>query len=245
MIALITPTGGRPKQIELCAKWMRNQTYNKPVLWVIVDDCDPITTDFLTSDYMGANWLVARIYPDQKWQKGMNTQSRNLMLGIELAEKWKPEHIYIIEDDDYYSPKYLRLMEARFRNVNANEEYDLIGEMNSVYYNPMRQTFKRMINRQHSSLFQTGFSKNLIPQFKRILEQNMKFIDISLWKGLKVENKRLYRESNTAIGIKGLPGRGGIGIGHVDRALKLPDRQLTFFKSILGKDYKEYESLII
>jgi len=47
MIALITPTGARPKQIRLCAEWMKRQTYNGSVLWIVVDDAIPITVDLI------------------------------------------------------------------------------------------------------------------------------------------------------------------------------------------------------
>lgn len=43
MIVLITPTGARKNQFELCMRWMLRQTYQGNVVWIIVDDPVPVT----------------------------------------------------------------------------------------------------------------------------------------------------------------------------------------------------------
>lgn len=82
---------------------MKEQTYTGTVIWMIVDDGDPVTTDFITDDFR-EGWTIQKIYPKPVWQKGQNTQGRNLAAGIREIKKLDPELIFIVEDDDYYSP---------------------------------------------------------------------------------------------------------------------------------------------
>ena len=37
-VTLITPTGDRPQCFRLCEHWMRRQTYDGTVQWIVVDD---------------------------------------------------------------------------------------------------------------------------------------------------------------------------------------------------------------
>jgi hypothetical protein len=93
MIALITPTGGRKAQIHMLSMFMQNQDYNKQVLWVIVDDCTPETTQFIDDKGFKPKWMVIRLYPELHWERGQNTQARNLLAGIAEAEKYDIEKI--------------------------------------------------------------------------------------------------------------------------------------------------------
>jgi hypothetical protein len=110
MIALITPTGGRPDQIDLCDIYMHRQNYTGKVVWVIVDDCEPRTTDAIGVG-MPPNWTVIKCYPNPIWRPGTNTQGRNISVGINtILTNYKKEEIrgfFIIEDDDYYKSFYL------------------------------------------------------------------------------------------------------------------------------------------
>lgn len=230
MIVLITPTGGRERQIQLCAKWMKAQTCTEEVLWIIVDDCFPRTTDFIPFNFR-ENWTVVKIYPKPIWEIGQNTQSRNLHKGMEVVpDKIEVSSIFIIEDDDYYKPKYLEIM------TSLLEDYDLCGEANTFYFNTKINAGHRCRNKEHSSLFQTAFKPTIIPEFKRILAKNKKFIDIELFK-LKVR-KNLFTGLDLAVGIKGLPGRDGIGVGHRLKIYSMPD--LTKIEELIGKDALEY-----
>lgn len=135
MIALLTPTGGRPTQIRLLAKWMQRQTYTGQVLWILVDDCNPTTViDNMPSSFP-PNWTIIKVFPRPVYQ-GINTQGRNLRAAITELKKWdKITSVFIIEDDDYYSPNYLRMMVAYLN------DYDLVGEANSLYYDVTNKTY--------------------------------------------------------------------------------------------------------
>lgn len=235
MIALITPTGARAKQIQLCAKWMSKQTYTGKVLWVVVDDCKPTTTDFIKENFH-SRWKIVKVYPKPSWEKGQNTQARNLLAGIEVVKRYEPEYTFIIEDDDYYKPCYLEEMMKR-----CVPPYDLIGECYTVYYNVLTRTWKRHQNREHASLFQAAFSQEGLKALEKTCENAPRFIDIEVFREYPEKNKiKLFSGIDLAIGIKGLPGRPGIGIGHTQMlSLKKEDRMVTL-KEWIGNDYMFY-----
>lgn len=241
MIALITPTGARPKQIQLAAEWMRKQTYKGEVLWVLVDDAVPITTDFIPVDFR-ENWQIIRCYPRPKWEHGQNTQKRNLLVAVNVIEKYDNiEYIFIIEDDDYYTPDYIDTMISKLKGHVA------AGQINTVYFNIGSGTMKIFPNKAHSSLFQTAIHFSQLPMLKRILTNDAgKFIDIRLWKELQNSKINLFNGDNLSIGIKGLPGRAGIGIGH-----RMKGREMSFelkkqtLKKLIGDGVFHYLELLV
>jgi len=237
MIALITPTGGRPEQIQLCAGFMVRQDYKGEVLWVIIDDGIQKTTDCITNDFR-EGWKIIKIFPEEKWKPGGNTQARNLLLGIEEVENYEVELIFIVEDDDYYSPQYLRKM------IEGAGGYDLIGEQNTVYYNPVMRRYRYNRNDRHASLFQVAFRPTVISLFKTVCKVKQRFVDIILFKMASMYMIKLY-DSNQhfAIGIKGLGGRPGIGQGHRLGMRMEADLSMTELKKLIGEDYVFYKDM--
>lgn len=233
MIVLITPTGGRPDQIRLCAEFMNDQDYQGDVLWIVVDDCLPRTTDFLMDDF-GRDWEIAFVYPDPPWKQGDNTQGRNIGEAIKLirhvVEDNDVEGIFIIEDDDYYSPGYLTSM---LRHLKG---YDLAGETHTIYYTVKYRGWFMNQNAQHSSLFQIAFTPKVIDDLESVL--HYKYIDIYFCQS--VQNKNLFRDGNLAVGIKGLPGRGGIGNGHGNLTSYEKDYDLKQLIKFIGKHAASY-----
>lgn len=249
MIALITPTGARADQIKLCARWMKNQSYDGEVLWVIVDDAVPKTTDFITADFR-ENWKIAKVYPSPAWSFGQNTQARNIRDGINYILSnyrivgWNGhpaniEAIFIIEDDDYYSPLYLQVMMAHFDNYTA------IGERDTIYYNVTTRSYMVNNNRQHVSLFQLAIKPKVLNLFMQCL--NHKFIDYNFFNHMKAQGYwqrneiLIFRDIDLGIGIKGMPGRGGIGAGHKMSNRANKDTALKYLYSKIGDDAKQYE----
>lgn len=231
MIALITPTGGRPKQFELCMKWMRNQTYKGRVFWIVIDDCVPVTTDDLKEDFKD-DWIIIKKYPTPTWENGMNTQSRNLQVAVDIIKAFPRswfKAIFIIEDDDYYKPTYIETM------LNHLDTYDVIGQGYTIYYNVVQKIFKQHINMRHSSLFQTCFTINSLPIFEKCFGK--KFIDIEFFN--RSINKYIFDGEPLSIGIKGLPGREGIGMGH-RMNIQSNDVDNSKLKDLIGEDYKYY-----
>jgi len=233
MIFLITPTGARKDQFALCAKWMQRQTYSEEVTWVIVDDAYPFTIDNVGEGFKD-NWTIVRIHQTPLWA-GQNTQARNIKAGIDfIKENYKKEQvsaIFIIEDDDFYKPHYLQRM------MDLKGTADLWGETNTIYYNVACRRFADNNNKHHVSLFQTAFTYDVIPVLE-ICYSN-KFIDAALW--ANVQNKFLFHDGTLAIGMKGMPGRGGIGAGHSKAMSFIADLNLGSLNLMIGEDYKEYE----
>jgi hypothetical protein len=231
MIVLITPTGARPRQVELCAKWMQRQTYKGAVRWVIVDDAIPQTTHKLA---YRPDWQVDFIYPRPPWQQGQNTQGRNIKAGIDYIKQnidlQVVKAIFIIEDDDYYKPIYLEEMVKRLGG------YDIIGETHTMYYNVTERAWVLNLNERWSSLFQTAFTPALIPLLE--MSYGEKFIDLQLFK--LARNKLLFRAGDLSIGIKGQAGRGGIGCGHRRINGMTDDKNGAMLYELIGYDAAEY-----
>lgn len=227
MIVLITPTGARQDQFKLCARFMKRQTYSGDVIWIIIDDAHPKTTDNVQEDFR-EKWTVLKLYPTPRWT-GQNTQARNIKAGIDFVKKNIPYHlieaIFIIEDDDYYRDIYLERMMAN------KKTYFAFGEVKTIYYNVQWRRYNHNNNLQHSSLFQTAFTTDIIPVFETCFGH--KFIDAAFW--MKAPNKNLFFENYLAIGIKGMPGRGGIGAGHKLSMATNVDIQLKYLNKLIGK----------
>lgn len=232
MILLITPTGARPRQFELCVQWMRNQIYKGRVFWIIIDDCLPVTTDIISEDFRD-NWTIIKKYPSPTWQRGMNTQGRNLQIAVNMIKRipksWI-EAIFIIEDDDYYKPTYIEEMLKRLGS------FDAIGQAHTIYYNVMTKGYKVNNNVKHASLFQTCFTIDALPVFESVLDS--KFIDITFFQRM-INTNVFEEEEQFAVGIKGLPGRDGIGMGHTTKSL-ISDNNCLYLQKLLGEDHKFY-----
>jgi hypothetical protein len=237
MIALITPTGARAEQFKLCQMFMERQTYRGDVIWIIVDDCLPLTTNSVGEGFKD-KWTIIKVYPTPAWMPGDNTQGRNIQYGINvLFRNYKEkdiEAVFIIEDDDYYRPIYLESMMSRFGN------FDTIGERNTIYYNVLFRGYVTNDNIKHASLFQIAFTPKVLPIFEQCYSQ--KFIDFVFFSLAK--NVNLFNAGNLAIGIKGMRGRPGIGAGHVRAMYNSQNRldlSMNWLHGQIGEDARLYE----
>lgn len=231
MIALITPTGGRERQIEFAARWMKNQTYSGQVLWVIIDDCYPSTIDLIPDNFR-EGWEIVKIKPQPYWKPGMNTQARNLRVGMSIVKNYDVDYIFIIEDDDYYKPIYLERMMEHLK------KHTVVGEADSIYYNISLKAWINHHNKKHCSLFQTAFHRNYIQLFTSCCTKEKEFIDCRFFRAVKTPH--IFYEGTLSVGMKGLPGRAGIGMGHkVHRDYKA-DPEYKKLKELLGNDYQYY-----
>ena len=114
------------------------------------------------------------------------------------------------------------------------KDYDLVGEMNTVYYNVSNKTYRENRNQSHASLFQTAFNIAVLPEFEKYL--SAKFIDINFWE--KANAKKKLFEKRLSVGIKGMSGRAGIGMGHY-RNFRQKDTGEKL-KELIGKDANQY-----
>jgi hypothetical protein len=173
---------------------MQRQDYTGPVRWVIVDDGpEPMPTPQV------GNWQVVHIRPAPLWA-GENTQGRNIIEGLKLVD----DRVAIIEDDDYYAPHYLTTVMDRL------DRHDLVGEMDSHYYHVPTKTGKIYRANGHASLCATALKGNTVNALRAVCKKQCP-IDFRLW---AAHRGALYPWRGLVVGIKGLPGRPGIGVGH-------------------------------
>ena len=225
MLTLLTMTGARPEAWELCKRWMRNQTYAKPARWVIVDD----GPDAQSLHGVPEEWQIDLVRRRPYWEPGQNTQALNILAGLDQI---KPkEKLVIIEDDDYYRSEYLETIDKWL------DMWELVGESHTTYLNVQNGGSYRCNNDKHASLCATGLTAQAIPLLSTIAGKEHKFIDLHLWQQWRGASK--LSDTDMVIGIKGLPGRPGIGAGHRMQG----EADYAKIEAIIGPDaihYREY-----
>ncbi len=242
-ITLITPTGDRPLAFDLSVKWITQQT-QRIDQWVIVDDGkNPMPNGNLRGfDYVRRDPL-----PDDP----LHTLGRNIQAALPFVTGTK---ILMIEDDEYYAPTYIEEMSRRL------DQYQIVGIGRARYYNLQYQKWYRDENFWHASLAQTGFRVEFFDRIKHLFDDEI-YIDVRIWETENlsrfsfVGKERITDRGNGIVfddgddnplycGIKGLPGRKGMGIGHTDFAGLHPDSGNQMLKKWIPEDYKEYLKLI-
>lgn len=220
-ISVITCTGDRPFALMLCARWINNQIL-KPHEWIVVDDGqEPVSKDLLEKSYVKYVRRIAKPNdPD-------HTLVPNLMTAFQHVTG---DYILFMEDDEYYSPKYILEMVKRL------ETYKYVGIGRSRYYHLPGRKYSIHGNMEHASLAQTAIRKDVLDKVLSVLP-GTPFFDLRLWgapnnkeaihiiKSYPLEIKERVGETGESVifddhddplyvGMKGLPGRAGIGSGH-------------------------------
>lgn len=235
MITAITPTGDRPLAFDLCQKWILNQI-QKPDQWIVVDDGDgPLGNNFPILNGNGMEFDYIRRYPKPNDPKF--TLAENLKAAIPHI---KGDKILIFEDDEYYAPGYVQAMAGHLSRT------EVTGIGKSRYYHLPSGGYMVIGNMGHASLAQTGFRKSFIPEFRKILTPGKLYIDYAIWTAAKkrkscyvfFDPKPLY------VGMKGLPGRNGIGRGHDPRIYRKKDPGRSVLKKWIPKDYQVYLDIL-
>jgi hypothetical protein len=196
------------------------------VHWIVVDDGPEVQL----IDFARPNWTMTVVYPRPVWQAGQNTQARNLMEGVRHV--LAGDKLVIIEDDDMMHPDWLSTVDYWLKDA------DLVGEKFARYYNVKTKRYRRLKNDQHASLCCTAMKGAAIQAFERELKPGVQFIDIQLWRNFK-GRKALY-DSRMVVGIKGMAGRGGIGMGHKDDFAGDVDNHGTILRQWAGANADLY-----
>lgn len=225
MLTLLTATGARPEAWALCQKFMHRQTYSGPVRWVIVDDGEQAQG----IRFKKRGWTLEVIRPEPFWQPGANTQARNLLAG--LAAIGADERVVFIEDDDWYSLDWLAVIDK------ALDKAELVGEGCARYYNVKQAKYRTHDNSQHSSLCSTAARGRALNTLRSVCRPGIEFIDMLLW---QAHGDRHVFKGESVVGIKGLPGRAGIGIGHKPDFFGDYDPSGDVLKSWIGNDADLY-----
>lgn len=220
-ITCITPTGDRPEAFELTRKWIESQTV-KPDQWLVIDDGKTPLPKYLQE---GVEY-VRRI--------PKSNEGHTLTLNMKTALPYiKGDIILIIEDDDWYGPNYIATMEKYLQT------YDLVGEGCARYYYLPDTKYERILNREHASFCQTGFTRKILPIFEKCIAGNP-YIDMRLWRTV-TENKYLMIDTEDKLklhcSLKGMKGRKGIGTGHSPNFHKYQtDIGLKYLTAWVGKE---------
>jgi len=204
MLTLLTTTGSRPQAWKICQKLMARQTYTGQVRWIVVDDGEK--EQEIDFNPMRGVWHMEIYRPEPLWQPGQNTQARNLLTGLAVVKN--EENLVIIEDDDFYANDWLETVEKQLQKA------ELVGESNARYYNIKKRMGREMVNRTHSSLCSTAMRGQAIETFRSVCRPGIEFIDHILW---QAHSNRQIFDGHRVVGIKGLPGRQGIGMGHHEK----------------------------
>jgi hypothetical protein len=225
MLTLLTATGCRPEAFALTERMMARQTYTGPVRWIIVDDgeqAQPVT-------FSRPGWMLEVLRPEPFWKPGDNTQGRNLLVGLNAVDK--DARLVIIEDDDWYASDWLEVCNTYLDRAS------LVGETKARYYNVAQRVGRQLNNVGHSSLCSTAMRGEAINVFRRACQVKQQFIDIDLWRR---HRDALLFPGNRVVGIKGMPGRGGIGMGHKQGFNGQRDPMGTLLREWVGSDAEWY-----
>lgn len=225
MLTLLTATGARPAAWALCERWMARQDYTGPVRWIIVDDGtepQPVT-------FRREGWHLVLVRPSPHWVPGQNTQARNLLKGLAAVDR--KDSLAIIEDDDWYAPDWLTTVDRELARA------ELVGEHRARYYNVQQRRGRQLANTGHASLCSTAMRGSALQDFADACRSRPKFIDLELWR--RPRDRRLFG-GHRVVGIKGLPGRGGIGMGHDPEFRGEADASGALLRDWVGEDAEVY-----
>jgi len=240
-VTAITLTGDRPEAFSLCRRWMEHQT-RRPDQWIVVDDGQTPLAD------------QPGCYIRREPQPADPAHTMLLNMGIAL-ERVEGDVVLIMEDDEYYAPGYIAAMVERLAR------HEVVGIGRSKYYNVQNGSYLKDCNMDNASLAQTAFRSSFIPEFKALLAGDQ-YIDMRLWKLVgnvqelrwnnndagpdRTINGRGYifddGDNHLYVGIKGMPGRNGIGWGHLPRHphYKLRDQDRKILRRWMGADAECY-----
>ena len=204
---IIPDRGDRPKLLENCLRMMKNQTLQPAIISIV--NFKPISD---------ACDITARYRHGYEKLKG-----RNL------------DMIAFIENDDWYSPDYLRIMADKW----ADHYFpDLLGLNHTIYYHIGRFEHFTMHHITRSSAMNTVIKPDLNFDWG---QDNNPYADVWLWNLLK--GVIIIPEKEICLGIKHGIGLCG-GQNHTDKMDRYinKDHNKEFLKSILDTESFEFYS---
>jgi Glycosyl transferase family 2 len=233
-VTLITCTGGRPDAFRICLGLIaRQRGYEGAVQWIVVDDGGSGFDLTRLSD------LITPVYPKPVWQLGRNTLARNLLAAIPEV---RHDKVLFIEDDDWYSADYVATMAAELEHGVT-----IAGNRDAHYYHLPSRRYRLMENQNSASLCETAIRAELLPILADVCCQGGDFIDVRLWRAAGSRTLRVGLPTGRVVGMKGLPGRPGIGIGHRPDARPadwIADPDLKTLREWIGEDVKLYQEFL-
>jgi len=219
LISILTPTGDRPLGVSLLGHWINHQTIFEVlpdvwVEWIIVYDDEEERYSKLCGIQHDKLIASSTRLTYRKEYVGPKSMARNL---LEACKQARGDYIFICEDDDYYAPDHL--LHCLYKMNGVCKSYDAVGTIWQKYYNIYKQCFKTYKN-IGSAMCATAFKRELLPTMEMALKWGFdkahKGMDRKFWDTITIEQHRAVDifDGHDVVGIKGLPGREGIGVGH-------------------------------
>lgn len=228
-ITLLTPTGDRPQCIERCSFYIERQDFKLgPIQWLISDDSEqkskirvPNNVNYFTH--------LERTYPGNK----SDSFRGNIITSLPHIVFDK---VLIIEDDDWYASNYITTYHSRLL------QYQLVGEGPARYYNVKYQIWRVLGNAKRASFCQTALRTEILDKLFISCQRDSAFVDARLWN--KDCRKFIFQDKAHCIGIKGMPGRLGIGMGHRCKTFQ-KDKEWQILEKWIGKEDTEFYKSIM
>lgn len=233
-LTLITPTGDRQQAFALCQRWMQRQTFQGRVHWIIVDDGQTPTQ----VTFQRPGWTVA--YYRRERQAGEHWHTLAAQMREAMRHLYDDlERVVIIEDDDWYSPGYLSLMDelldrAELVGIWSNPAYR-VAEPPAWRFHPHgRGTPGRTV------FAATGATGAALAHLQDMLDADPgqdPSLDRRWWKTFT--GSKLLRpigDPPEMVQIKGLPGRMGFGTPHRSADGLTPDPERTRLARWIGEE---------
>lgn len=213
-IGVLIPTrGDRPRLLEHALLQIDRQTLKPDHIEVVADAPQSNQKDITWRYRIGCERLFAK--------------------GVDV--------VAFIEDDDYYSPEYLKLMTDAWEK---NGKPDLFGIGETYYYHLGNKRWLHMRHPERASAMSTMTTKKVLDvQWPGNHES---FLDIQLWRN--VPNKKTTTFGRIiSLGIKGYgEGQlfGGIGHNKLWAMYKNLDADLSWLKQAVGSDIEFYNKIV-
>lgn len=228
-VTVITPSRDRPS-IRLLEKWVRRQSLSP--CWIVAEDgmkSDVSPDHHIVSEYAGSALESFRF---------------NLIRGLEQAAQVDNEFFVIMEDDVWYSPKFLET----YINKMVEQDLEMTGAKRCLTYS-LHHGWVLKEGKEHSSLCATVFHKSLIPHLMTLVKNSdSPSFDVKSWKSFGVGKKRF--DFHLHWNLKDLPGTGGF-VGHNTNNENSrrnyayqPDPDHRLLKEVLGDDADDYLSFL-
>lgn len=230
MITLLTPTADQPFGFALCEIYMARQELSVDVQWLVVDDGTVPARVTMGQDYLRRD-REAGCSPAQ-------SLCRNLLFGLPYV---RGDALVIIEHDDWYAPRHIAPLLASLERPGVR----LAGDGVQRYFNVATRQW-RIYKPLGACLCGTAMRPETIPTFEAVLRERLALnhwgVDGHLWQSVPRAAWAVERRA-TSIGIKGLPGRPGIGVGHRPGPGWSDDPTLERLRLWIGADVERYRSV--
>lgn len=225
-VSVITPTADQPRGMWLAEQYMARQTV-QPDEWIVADDGQ----EHAILSRRQIHLKLPRVY------EGGRSLASNI---LEALPEVSGDVVLIWEHDDWYGPNHIETCLRTLRGFLAS------GSVSQRYYHIPSRQYAAMTNKG-SALCNTALTAKAMDYLKaaalQVLDRGGIGVDRVFWDLLPSGAGNVHRE-NTMVGIKGLPGRTGLGIGHRPRrSSRRPwqrDEDLSILRRWVGADYLNY-----